>query len=387
MKIEYMRTARCSYMIVKEADYRFEAYELQMVLYNHLSRLLPMQVIVTDGCVEYWYEVTGLQSVARMFAVEAVDYTKLRSLLQSICRLKRQMESYMLSDGNVNFSAGMIYADRIGMQVHFCYIPGYEQTQDSCIRGFLEELLQHLDHTDEKAVRLGYQVYELCNHSDFTVEECERCIRETEEAEFYALPKEDSRICHEENNLQIQENDRPERLLADSTDLSADTKPFRHRRKFSFGGARIGKERRKSQIDYGEILAREKQLDFVAEKKSEEWNPTVYFSEDERQTVWILAYRGDGVEQDLTMNSFPFLIGKDAKKTDGILQADTVSRIHARILEKEGKLFLEDYNSTNGTYLNGRLLPMNTPTELKSGDRLIFATEEYVLVDRKTVKC
>lgn len=54
----------------------------------------------------------------------------------------------------------------------------------------------------------------------------------------------------------------------------------------------------------------------------------------------------------------------------------TVSRVHAKLYLKEEKLFVEDYNSTNGTYLNHRLLPMNTPTELQEGDQIVFATEE-----------
>lgn len=34
MKTEYLRTASNSYMIIKDAEYLFEPYELQMVLRN-----------------------------------------------------------------------------------------------------------------------------------------------------------------------------------------------------------------------------------------------------------------------------------------------------------------------------------------------------------------
>lgn len=52
MKIEYLRTAQNSYMIVKEADYDFAPYELQMVLHNKIRNLVPLQIIVADGKVE-----------------------------------------------------------------------------------------------------------------------------------------------------------------------------------------------------------------------------------------------------------------------------------------------------------------------------------------------
>ena len=37
MKTEYLRTAKNSYMIVKDADFEFESYELEMVLQNDLK--------------------------------------------------------------------------------------------------------------------------------------------------------------------------------------------------------------------------------------------------------------------------------------------------------------------------------------------------------------
>ena len=41
MKTEYLRTAKNSYMIVKDADFEFESYELEMVLQNDLKNLVP----------------------------------------------------------------------------------------------------------------------------------------------------------------------------------------------------------------------------------------------------------------------------------------------------------------------------------------------------------
>jgi|SRR5690349_18469467 len=53
-------------------------------------------------------------------------------------------------------------------------------------------------------------------------------------------------------------------------------------------------------------------------------------------------------------------------------QEAKVSRRHARILQKDGKFFVEDLGSTNGTYVNRgrRLLPGN-PQILVDGDEII----------------
>jgi pSer/pThr/pTyr-binding forkhead associated (FHA) protein len=57
---------------------------------------------------------------------------------------------------------------------------------------------------------------------------------------------------------------------------------------------------------------------------------------------------------------------------DSIDQEAKVSRRHARILKREGKFFVEDLGSTNGTYVNrGRRLLPGTPQQLADGDEII----------------
>ncbi len=51
------------------------------------------------------------------------------------------------------------------------------------------------------------------------------------------------------------------------------------------------------------------------------------------------------------------------------LPADTfASQVHARIVERDGQLFLEDLGSTNGTFLNGK--PVAKPARVRKGDQL-----------------
>ena len=104
------------------------------------------------------------------------------------------------------------------------------------------------------------------------------------------------------------------------------------------------------------------------------------FFSSRTETVWVLEYKGDGLEEDLRMEQFPYRIGKHGSDVEGKLYAQTVSRMHAQITQdEEAHLWISDFNSTNGTYLNGHLIPMNTPMRIQEGDRVIFATEEYIL--------
>lgn len=47
-----------------------------------------------------------------------------------------------------------------------------------------------------------------------------------------------------------------------------------------------------------------------------------------------------------------------------------VSRRHAQIHVQESELYIRDLGSTNGTRLNGVLIPANQPVRLRDGDEL-----------------
>jgi hypothetical protein len=51
------------------------------------------------------------------------------------------------------------------------------------------------------------------------------------------------------------------------------------------------------------------------------------------------------------------------------LPSDTfASQVHARIVERDGQLYLEDLGSTNGTFLNGKQVAK--PARVRKGDQL-----------------
>ncbi len=85
------------------------------------------------------------------------------------------------------------------------------------------------------------------------------------------------------------------------------------------------------------------------------------------------------------LDQSPFVIGKKGDKANGILSNPAVSRIHASIRENNGRYFLSDMNSTNGTFVNGRRLELNETVVLEDGDNLGFAGT--VLSFRNQMSC
>lgn len=72
------------------------------------------------------------------------------------------------------------------------------------------------------------------------------------------------------------------------------------------------------------------------------------------------------------------VIGRSSE-LDMVLVEDMVSRRHARITTFGGEIFIEDFGSTNGSFVNGEKI---TKARLKEGDRILVGTNIIKLVHR-----
>lgn len=65
--------------------------------------------------------------------------------------------------------------------------------------------------------------------------------------------------------------------------------------------------------------------------------------------------------------------------TDVLLEDQTVSRRHAIVVLEDGKVFVEDLGSTNGTSVNGAQVAKGERTEVESGAELKFGSSRLTL--------
>ncbi|WP_308793423.1 FHA domain-containing protein [Agathobacter sp.] len=74
-----------------------------------------------------------------------------------------------------------------------------------------------------------------------------------------------------------------------------------------------------------------------------------------------------------------FVLGKNPEKSDYAVADNTnISRVHAVITTRNGRYYVMDQNSTNGTFINGRIIKARQETEILPGDCLMLANEEFI---------
>lgn len=73
-----------------------------------------------------------------------------------------------------------------------------------------------------------------------------------------------------------------------------------------------------------------------------------------------------------------FIIGRDRTKASYYIPNNAaISRAHAKITNVNNKISLVDLGSNNGTFVNGVKVAKNESIEIKSGDKIMLADEEF----------
>ena len=98
------------------------------------------------------------------------------------------------------------------------------------------------------------------------------------------------------------------------------------------------------------------------------------------EPTYQLLPKERNTSQQITIGTYPYLLGKEVGKVDAYIDSLAVSRIHAKILRQERQLYLMDLGSTNGTYINKHKIMSQMEVPLYPGDEIRFADSIYELV-------
>lgn len=105
-------------------------------------------------------------------------------------------------------------------------------------------------------------------------------------------------------------------------------------------------------------------------KESEIYGRTVLLSSDGKTAENILIEKRRGKVIEHPLEEFPYIIGKVKDSVNLVLNDVSVSRIHAKLTEENGQIYVQDCHSTNGTYVNGVLLEKEVKIPIEADDEI-----------------
>lgn len=69
------------------------------------------------------------------------------------------------------------------------------------------------------------------------------------------------------------------------------------------------------------------------------------------------------------------IVGRQGAGAEQLRKFKTVSRKHIKVYKQDDRWFIEDLDSTNGTYLNGELITPHEKYEIKNGDIINLSSQ------------
>ncbi|MCD8075480.1 MAG: FHA domain-containing protein [Lachnospiraceae bacterium] len=148
-------------------------------------------------------------------------------------------------------------------------------------------------------------------------------------------------------------------------------------------------EEEEADEEYQRILREMYQREAEAEPEPVE-ETRCLLQEEETDEICLIFVPGKDQEQDsrpdICPGAEPIYIGKIKGEADIILDSSTVSRMHARLEQRDGKCSLRDMNSKNGTFVNGRRLMPQEECEIRENDTVAFAEITYRVAKRRVYR-
>lgn len=410
MEVTFRKNLSKSYMCVEEQGQPLEEYELYILEKHKIPGLLRMQGVFAEGKRRYLYDISGKQQIEDYFSGKKIGYEVLRKFLLSVREMCANLSEYLLREDGICLEMEFIYVNLEDGSLQFTYLPFYEKSLQDAFESCMEQFLRKIDHQDKAAVELGYRVYQLCDGGNANIEK----VLEASLGKILPQEKEEPLETVE---VSAGENEKREREVPEKVERI--WKSGLERKKYQIAEAvdkylpgfsktfmavfeKMGEKHMKKEVKrvtgpqkknnkVTVFKRRYKQADHTEEVQETletaslkdadaPVHPTEILGVQEKHPVGKLVYQGLHQCEDILLEGESFLLGKNSGQVDGVIPAEGVSRLHARISRQEDRYFIEDLNSTNGTYLNDSVLEYHQPREIKKNDRIRFGAEEYLFL-------
>lgn len=418
---EFVNDLRCNYLTI---PYEGEEnnFALRMLLENMTDSFLPVELRRLDGQTFLYYNISGMQSMEVIYAEKMIDKKAFQTFmwhLHDVIELSREL---FLSGNGICLEPSVVFWDLGKQRWEFVYIPKQDERDMTDIQKEREQLAEFLvmrtDYADSKLMETVYRFYEEIYagrmYTDSFLEKEE--IREEKIWEIKQEVKQEQEI-REDMDIEDWEEETERGERDDSPQIG---KKSKNRGIFlillflwclsivaTFLGSRIVPDIILPGAGVSVILAalllyikikskhirhkinpvepnitymEEENVFYEQEHSKEEQSAeekTVYMDikqEQERKLYGIGTFR----QQKIFLDGLPCVVGKDKTLADHIISDTSISRMHARFFTKGEELWMQDLNSTNGTYHNGLRLRPNEKVMLEPEDEIGFGRVQFV---------
>lgn len=369
MEISYKKDGNRNTMTIQDMDIDENDYKLQMVMNNHIDGIMPMKIEHINNNSIINYNISSKTRLSDLYARKQMSGKELYSFIKDIKVVVEKMNEYLLDINSIAFDVELIYFNRQTGRYEFCYVPKKQGDFQIEIRDLFDKLLEYINHNDKEAVMIAYGIQQLTIGVDFTLQDILKCAYENMQ------------------NSQPEKPDNQEKWEMSEEKADTDIRNEPVEKKKGLWDAIQALFRKKDKYRTADEAAWE---DYIGEEEplvvAEDEEP--YNQREERTMILTnpamikpIVLTAIGTETPIKIKpvDFPYIIGKSQCSCNFCIDSAVVSRVHMRMLEELDDFFVEDLNSTNGTFINGEKLEPHKPQQINTGDKLTIANIDFIV--------
>lgn len=412
--IEFINDLRCNYLTLPYEGEEND-FALRMLTENVAEGFLKMELRRMDGRAYLYYNISGMQSMEIIYMEKVMDKKAFQAFMWQLHDAIEQSRELFLPGDGICLEPSALFWNLGEEKWEFVYMPGREgEDVEKEREHFAEFLVEKTDYSDRELTDAVYRFYEeVCAGRMYP----ESFLDEEREK---AREKEAERETGEDLTIESWEEGEWETINEFDAEDEPETKQKPERGglivilcllwcvsvALTFFAGRImqelilpggvvtvlltalllyvqikkRREEEKAEPEKVDVVYREEGILYGAEREEiekAEAEKTVYMDirqDQERKLYGIGKFR----QQKVCLEKLPCVVGKDKALVNQMISDSSVSRMHARFFVEEEHLWMQDLNSTNGTYHNGLRLKPNEKVVLEVEDEVSFGRVQFI---------
>lgn len=387
---EYLRSVHTNYeRILLEEKPEEQKYQYCILSRGGIKGLLPCSLRYMNGSAYLYYDITSKQNVAQLYDKRLIDREWLQNFVWSLQHIQLELGRFLLDIRNILWTPDQIFQDVGNGIFFFLYVPYYKGEENFV--GFLDFLIERIDYEDETLVECTYKMYD---HYEKMGEDYlkEKIYQDANLLYQKASDKRDDLLheksAYEENLVTDRKENEPvseELKQTETREMVQEGILSNEQEKQDRRGIRSLFEWKKKWLkNEKDSYHRELELTMtpccVAEENrfEEEYGQTIYIEEPKESSPKIYRLYSQEGKIVAQLDHSTCVLGKKRGEVDVVVEDASVSRVHARVMREKDEFYLEDLNSTNGTFKNGLRLQPYEKRKLEEEDEIKIGNCSFI---------
>lgn len=338
-------------------------FDEKILLRKRVRGLLPMERAFMDGSAQYWYNISGKQSLDTYCRMRELSTALIEKLILSICDQIEILEWNLIDTRCLMLDPELIFITSDCKEFIFMVYPGAQGDISREFRQLMDFLITKVDHKDVEAVQSVYILYEkLLNDESTILDVRDIIVQKKKEIAPPPVPKAKPLGLPAEKRIEPVTERKLSKVDEILNRIQEWLQPYIERIN-NIIKPHVQKE---ENIVYPTEREEKVVVDY----------PTVLLSTEGGGIRGVLMYEGVDGLRNIQIEKAETHIGK-GKSVDVQIERETISHYHARIEKEDENYYIQDMNSKNGTFVNHQMIAYKEKYLLKKNDLVSFADVEY----------